>query len=223
MNSNAIGALFDWDGVIIDSHNQHEKSWSKLAEEENKVLPDNFFKMTFGMRNENIIPNFFGNWIDVTNQEEVTRLADRKEEIYREIIISDGIEPLPGVRDLLQSLRSEEIACSIASSTPIANIETVMGMIGLSDYFDAITAAEDVSNGKPNPEVFLKAAEKIKVDPKNCVVFEDAHVGIEAGLAANMQVIAVATTHPVESLGNAHMVTENLESIDAEKIMELFR
>jgi len=223
MNSNAIGALFDWDGVIIDSHNQHEKSWSKLAEEENEMLPDNFFKMTFGMRNENIIPNFFGNWIDVTNQEEVTRLADRKEEIYREIIISDGIEPLPGVRDLLQSLRSEEIACSIASSTPIANIETVMGMIGLSDYFDAITAAEDVSNGKPNPEVFLKAAEKIKVDPKNCVVFEDAHVGIEAGLAANMQVIAVATTHPVESLGNAHMVTENLESIDAEKIMELFR
>ena len=223
MNSNAIGALFDWDGVIIDSHNQHEKSWSKLAEEENEVLPDNFFKMTFGMRNENIIPNFFGNWIDVTNQEEVTRLADRKEEIYREIIISDGIEPLPGVRDLLQSLRSEEIACSIASSTPIANIETVMGMIGLSDYFDAITAAEDVSNGKPNPEVFLKAAEKIKVRPKNCVVFEDAHVGIEAGLAANMQVIAVATTHPVDSLGNAHMVTENLESIDAEKIMELFR
>ena len=223
MNSNAIGALFDWDGVIIDSHNQHEKSWSKLAEEENEVLPDNFFKMTFGMRNENIIPNFFGNWIDVTNQEEVTRLADRKEEIYREIIISDGIEPLPGVRDLLQSLRSEEIACSIASSTPIANIETVMGMIELSDYFDAITAAEDVSNGKPNPEVFLKAAEKIKVDPKNCVVFEDAHVGIEAGLAANMQVIAVATTHPVESLGNAHMVTENLEGIDAEKIMELFR
>lgn len=223
MNSNAIGALFDWDGVIIDSHNQHEKSWSKLAEEENEMLPDNFFKMTFGMRNENIIPNFFGNWIDVTNQEEVTRLADRKEEIYREIIISDGIEPLPGVRDLLQSLRSEEIACSIASSTPIANIETVMGMIGLSDYFDAITAAEDVSNGKPNPEVFLKAAEKIKVDPKYCVVFEDAHVGIEAGLAANMQVIAVATTHPVESLGNAHMVTENLESIDAEKIMELFR
>ena len=223
MNSNAIGALFDWDGVIIDSHNQHEKSWSKLAEEENEVLPDNFFKMTFGMRNENIIPNFFGNCIDVTNQEEVTRLADRKEEIYREIIISDGIEPLPGVRDLLQSLMSEEIACSIASSTPIANIETVMGMIGLSDYFDAITAAEDVSNGKPNPEVFLKAAEKIKVDPKHCVVFEDAHVGIEAGLAANMQVIAVATTHPVESLGNAHMVTENLESIDAEKIMELFR
>ena len=223
MNSNAIGALFDWDGVIIDSHNQHEKSWSKLAEEENEVLPDDFFKMTFGMRNENIIPNFFGNWIDVTNQEEVTRLADRKEEIYREIIISDGIEPLPGVRDLLQSLKSEEIACSIASSTPIANIETVMGMIELSDYFDAITAAEDVSNGKPNPEVFLKAAEKIKVDPKNCVVFEDAHVGIEAGLAANMQVIAVATTHPVDSLGNAHMVTENLKSIDAEKIMELFR
>ncbi len=223
MNSNAIGALFDWDGVIIDSHDQHEESWSKLAVEENKKLPENFFKMTFGMRNENIIPNFFSTWINVTNHREITRLANRKEEIYREIIISDGIEPLPGVQDLLRSLKSEQIACSIASSTPIANIEAVMSIIKLSDYFDAITAAEDVSNGKPSPEVFLKAAEKIKVDPKNCVVFEDAHVGIEAGLAANMHVIAVATTHPIESLGNAHTVTENLKSIDAEKIKMLLR
>ncbi|MEE2808505.1 MAG: HAD family phosphatase [Verrucomicrobiota bacterium] len=223
MNSDAIGALFDWDGVIIDSHNQHEESWSKLADEENKKLPDNFFKMTFGMRNENIIPKFFDDWIDVTNHREITRLADRKEELYREIIISEGIEPLPGVRDLLRSLKSEQIACSIASSTPIANIEAVMKIIELSDYFDAITAAEDVSNGKPSPEVFLKAAEKIKVDPKRCVVFEDAHVGIEAGRAANMHVIAVATTHPIESLSNAHTVTENLKDIDAEKIKMLLR
>ena len=223
MNSDAIGALFDWDGVIIDSHNQHEESWSKLADEENKKLPDNFFKMTFGMRNENIIPKFFDDWIDVTNHREITRLADRKEELYREIIISEGIEPLPGVRDLLRSLKSEQIACSIASSSPIANIEAVMKIIELSDYFDAITAAEDVSNGKPSPEVFLKAAEKIKVDPKRCVVFEDAHVGIEAGRAANMHVIAVATTHPIESLSNAHTVTENLKDIDAEKIKMLLR
>tara|TARA_Y100000588_G_scaffold21269_1_gene21457 strand:- start:3981 stop:4652 length:672 start_codon:yes stop_codon:yes gene_type:complete len=221
MNSNAIGALFDWDGVIIDSHNQHEESWSKLANEENKKLPDDFFKLTFGMRNENIIPKFFSNWIDVTNEREIARLADRKEEIYREIIISEGIEPLPGVRDLLQSLKSERIACSIASSTPFANIEAVMNIIELSDYFEAITAAEDVRNGKPSPEVFLKAAGKIALDPKNCVVFEDAHVGIEAGLAANMHVIAVANTHPIESLGKAHTVLENLKDIDAEKIKML--
>ena len=173
------------------------------------------------MRNENIIPKFFSNWIDVTNEREIARLADRKEEIYREIIISEGIEPLPGVRDLLQSLKSERIACSIASSTPLANIEAVMNIIELSDYFAAITAAEDVSNGKPSPEVFLKAAEKIKSDPKRCVVFEDAHVGIEAGLAANMHVVAVATTHPIESLSNAHTVLENLKDIDAEKIKRL--
>ena len=68
---------------------------------------------------------------------------------------------------------------------------------------------------------FLKAAEKIKSDPKRCVVFEDAHVGIEAGLAANMHVVAVATTHPIESLSNAHTVLENLKDIDAEKIKRL--
>ena len=124
-----IGVIFDWDGVIIASHDQHELSWQKLAEENNKTLPINIFKETFGMRNESIIPKHFGDWIDKGKENQVQDIADRKEQIYREIIIESGIDPLPGVTKLLATLKEENIRCSIGSSTPTKNIETVIGMI----------------------------------------------------------------------------------------------
>ncbi len=223
MPNHPIGVIFDWDGVIIDSHNQHELSWQRLAKEYNKDLPNNFFKETFGMRNESIIPKFFNNWIDTNNNKEVKILADRKEEIYRQIITQNGITPLEGVKELLASLKSQKIRCSIGSSTPIKNIETVINIIGLSDYFDAITAAEDVSNGKPDPEVFLKASKKIGIAPENCIVFEDAHVGIQAAIAAGMKVIAVATTHGIDQLSKAHLAVESLEKIKVEGLYKLFK
>ena len=93
-------------------------------------------------------------------------------------------------------------------------------LIGLSNHFN-VTAAEDVSKGKPDPEVFLKAAEKISIDPENCIVFEDALVGIDAGLAANMNVVAVATTHQQDQLNKAHLAVESLEQIDIDDLYNL--
>ena len=221
MINRSLGVIFDWDGVIIDSHDQNELSWKKLADENNKELPNNFFKETFGMRNEFIIPNYFADWIGDEGEDKIKNLADRKEEIYRRIIIESGINPLPGVNKLLESLKDKNIPCSIGSSTPTKNIETVIELIGLSNHFNAITAAEDVSKGKPDPEVFLKAAEKINIDPDNCIVIEDAHVGIDAGLAANMNVVAVATTHQLDQLNKAHLAVESLEQIDIDDLYNL--
>ncbi|MFP6873770.1 MAG: HAD family phosphatase [Verrucomicrobiales bacterium] len=217
-----VTAIFDWDGVIIDSHDQHERSWSMLAEEEGKLLPEGFFKQSFGMRNEAIIPQFFSDWTNAANPLEIARLADHKEHLYRELVRAEGIEPLTGVCRLLSSLRDAGIRCSIGSSTPRANIDAIMTVIGLGEYFNAITASEDVTQGKPDPEVFLKAAAKVGGVPEHSVVFEDAHVGIQAGLAANMKVIAVATTHPAESLDDAHLVCENLSNITADTVLGLF-
>lgn len=217
-----VTAIFDWDGVIIDSHDQHERSWSMLAEEEGNTLPEGFFKQSFGMRNEAIIPRFFNHWADNDNPKEISRLADRKEHLYRRLVRDQGIEPLAGVCQLLASLKEAGIGCSVGSSTPRANIDAIMEVIGLSSYFTAITASEDVSAGKPDPEVFLKAAAKAGGTPEHSVVFEDAHVGIAAGLAANMKVIAVATTHPAESLGDAHLVCEDLTGITARTVLGFF-
>ncbi len=119
------------------------------------------------------------------------------------------------------ALAAAGIRCSVGSSTPRANIDAIMEVIGLGDDFQAITAAEDVTVGKPDPQVFLKAAQKVAARPERSVVFEDAHVGIQAGLAAGMKVIAVATTHPIDSLGDAHLAVESLEKVSAATLLDL--
>lgn len=204
-----IGFIFDWDGVVIDSHAQHEESWNLLFAELGKPMPEGFFKRTFGMRNQQIIPMCF-TFVAADDHAEIARLGDRKEELYREILRRDGIEPLPGVLPLLREMKALGHPRVVGSSTPRKNIEAVMAMAGLEGLFDDVVSAEDVTMGKPDPQVFLRAAEKISRDPARCVVFEDAFVGIEAGKRAGAKVVAVATTHPVESLTQADVALPNL-------------
>lgn len=215
-----MGALFDWDGVIIDSSAQHEESWEMLAEEIAKPLPENHFVRGFGMKNQVIIPRILG-WTN--DPDEIHKLSLRKEFLYREIVRERGIEPLPGVIELLQLLNDNDVPCSVASSTHRENIETIFDAIGIREYFKAIVTAEDVSHGKPDPEVFLKSAGKIGRSPAHCVVFEDAHVGIEAGLAAGAKVIAVATTNEIDQLGKAHLAVHSLREVDWNVFRGLFR
>jgi beta-phosphoglucomutase family hydrolase len=205
-----FGALFDWDGVVIDSSDQHERSWEMLAAEIGKPLPADHFVRGFGMKNQVIIPDIL-KWSG--DPAEIHRFSLRKEELYREIIAREGITPLPGVVDLLQMLNEHGVPCSVGSSTHRENIEVIFEAIGVRDLFQAVVTAEDVSHGKPHPEVFLKGAEKVGREPANCVVFEDAHVGIEAGLAAGCKVIAVATTNPLDQLGQATLAVESLEAV----------
>lgn len=216
------GALFDWDGVIIDSHEAHERAWEALAAELGRPLPPGFFKRTFGMRNDVIIPQHTG-WIEPGDEHRVGPLGDRKEALYREVLKRDGITPLAGVVALLQALQDAGIPCAVGSSTSRENIQTIMDMTGLGPYFQGIAAEKDVVRGKPAPDVFLAAAERIGVDPARCVVFEDAHVGIEAGRAAGAKTIAVATTHPAASFaGTADRVVETLEEVSLATLRELF-
>lgn len=213
-----IGAIFDWDGVIIDSRRQHEESWERLAKEENRPLPQGHFLKGFGMKNERIIPDVL-EW--TSDPAEVERLSLRKEALYREIVVEEKISPLAGVREFLDRLAVADIPCVVGSSTHRKNILTILEVLGLREFFDRIVTAEDVSHGKPDPEVFLKAAGKIAVPPRQCVVFEDAHVGIEAGLAGGMTVVAVTTTHAREELTGAHRVVNRLDELTVDELMEL--
>jgi len=214
-----FGVIFDWDGVIIDSSDFHEASWERLAEHEGKELPPGYFKKGFGMRNETIIPEIL-QWTN--DPQEVQRLADLKEQFYRAVMIRQGISPLPGVRPLLKSLRDHGIKCAVGSSTPLLNITTALNLLGLRDSFDAIVAAEDVTRGKPDPQVFLVAAQKIGMPPYRCVVFEDALAGIDAGRKAGMKVVAVATTNPPDRLTLAHRIVQRLDEISVDALERLF-
>jgi len=217
--SNRWAAIFDWDGVVIDSSRQHEESWERLASEEARPLPEGHFKAGFGRKNEFIIPQILQWTADLA---EVRRLSLRKEALYREIIVERGLEPLPGVRPWLERLAAAGIPCAIGSSTHRENIEVSLDVLGLRTFFQDIVSSEDVSHGKPDPEVFLKAAEKVGIAPALCVVFEDAHVGIEAAHRAGMRVIAVATTNPLADLGKADRAVMRLDELTVEAVGKWF-
>jgi HAD superfamily hydrolase (TIGR01509 family) len=211
--------LFDLDGVLIDSHEQHERAWEIWAAEIGLTLPEGFFKRSFGLRNETIMPDLLGLSRDPV---EIARLGFHKEEIYRREIRERGISPLPGVIDLLEDLRDLGVSCAVASSTPRENLEAVMAITGLGPWFQAFITGNDVSHGKPHPEVFLKAAAAVSAAPACCVVIEDAFVGIDAGLAAGCRVLGVGTTHPVESLVKAHRAVPDLSTVRAADLAAMF-
>ena len=219
----SIGVVFDLDGIIIDSHDQHHRSWHILAEELGSSLTNEQFKTSFGMRNESCIPDVFG-WAEPGDHAKIANLADRKEAAYRELIRAEGLDPLPGMVDLLKTLADLGIPASIGSSTPRENILCAMELTGLAHTFSEanVTGAEDVQKGKPDPEVFLIAASKIGREPAHCLVFEDAHVGTAAAAAAGMKCIAVTTTHPRESFDAVDRIVDSLAEIDASSLRGLW-
>jgi beta-phosphoglucomutase family hydrolase len=205
-----LGVLFDWDGVIIDSSRQHEESWERLGRELHAPLPADHFKVGFGRKNEWIIPNLL-KWSQ--DAAEIHRLSLRKEALYREIVVERGLEALPGVVEFLQRLKSAGVPTCVGSSTHRENIDTIINVLGFADYFGGIVTAEDVSHGKPDPEVFLKAAAKTGCAPAQCIVFEDAIAGIEAARAGGMKVVGVATTHPASALQMTDRVVARLDEL----------
>ena len=209
------GAIFDWDGVIINSAAHHEESWTRLGAELKKPLPEGHFKRGFGMKNEVIIPEQL-RW--TTDPAEIRMISLRKESLYREVVREWGITALPGVESWLKTLRQAGIPCVIASSTHRENITTTLDVLGLGEFFAAMVTSEDVKRGKPDPEVFLTAAKKIGVEPAQGIVFEDALVGIEAAHAAGMRVVAVTTTEPKEKLAHADWIVDHLDELSMEKL-----
>jgi beta-phosphoglucomutase family hydrolase len=216
-----LGVLFDWDGVIIDSSFHHEAAWERLAAEEKRPLPQGHFKRGFGMKNERIIPHVLG-WTD--EPATVQRFSLRKEELYRAVVRERGIEPLPGVREFLDRLRAADVPFAIGSSTHRLNIDTILAVIGLNGWFTAIISADDVKAGKPNPDVFLRGAERIQRRPDHCVVFEDALVGVEAARAGCMKAVGVASTHPADSLRDkVDRVVVRLDELSVADLLNLWK
>lgn len=214
-----IGVLFDWDGVIIDSSRQHEESWERLAQEEGLKLPEGHFKAGFGKKNEWIIPNLLG-W--TAQPSGVARLSLRKEALYRDIVVERGLNALPGVRVFLERLRYAGVPNCIGSSTHRENIATILHVLGFEGLFDGMVTAEDVTQGKPHPDVFLKAAAKTGCAPAHCIVFEDAFAGIEAAHAGGMKVVGVATTHERGLLINkVHRAVDRLDELTVADLYEL--
>ena len=209
--------IFDWDGVVVDSSAHHERSWEILAAKRNLPLPADHFKRGFGKKNNVIIPDL--GW--ATEPADVDALAHEKEEIYRSLVREKGIAPLPGVRDLLAALEAHGIPCAIGSSTERANLDCLLDLMHLRKFFRVIVSGEEVVHGKPDPSIFLLAAERLAFAPADCVVIEDALVGIEAAKRAGMPVLAVATTNPIDMLDSADAAVADMTQVTLQHLASL--
>ncbi len=218
MDRTAFGALFDLDGVIVDSSQFHYESWVKLGEEVGFTMTPEFFRKTFGQRNDAIIRQLVPNATD----EQIAKLGARKEELYREVA-RGRLVPLPGAMELIRGLKELGFKLAIASSTPRINIAFAIEQLRMGDLFDDFVGAEDVKRGKPDPEVFLTAARKVGVAPERCVVFEDAVAGVIAAKRGGMKCVAVTTTNPRDSLqmAGADLIVDSLTEVTPQQIVAL--
>jgi beta-phosphoglucomutase len=212
-----MGVIFDLDGVLVDTGWAHKQSWYDLAEKEGFNMSDEFFYSTFGMRNDQIIPMLVEQGI---SSEKMDQLSGWKEQRYREIIAEKLTLP-PGVGELLDDLKRCGFLLAVGSSAPKANLNLCLERVRIKDYFHACVTGEEVIKGKPAPETFLKAADKLGLPPQCCVVVEDAVQGVEAGEAAGMPVIAVTTTRDRAALSAADMIVDNLGELTAKNFVRL--
>lgn len=212
-------AIFDWDGVILDSSKHHEQSWERLAMEEGKILPEGHFLRGFGRRNVEIMRDLL-RWSN--DMQEIQRLSRRKEELYREVVKEWGIQSLPGVRTWLERLQQAKIPCAIGSSTEQQNVRLGLDLLGLESFFQSAVTAEHVQRGKPAPDVFLEAARRLGVAANCCVVFEDAPSGVEAARAAGMRVVGVTTTHPGGHLDGVDREVARLDALETGELSKWF-
>jgi beta-phosphoglucomutase family hydrolase len=210
--------IFDMDGVLADTGSIHYQSWVKIAKEIGKKFSKEFFKSTFGRQSIPIIRNLVGTDVD---EDLVRKWADLKEKYYREMV-RNNIVPLPGVLRLLKELNELKFKLAVGSSGPPENVDLLLNSLEIAHYFDIVITASDVKNGKPAPDVFLIASKKLKITPSNCIVIEDAPVGIEAAKNAGMKCIALETTHPTKELLAADLVISDLSKIRVKNIIELF-
>jgi HAD superfamily hydrolase (TIGR01509 family) len=179
--------LWDLDGTLVDSEQYHWFAWRDTMRAEGVTLTRERFLETFGLRNDAIVPQ----WIPQATAKDIDRIAVAKEELYRRLVLEGGLDPLPGVRDWIERLVNQGWRQAIASSAPRENVDVVLAVIGLASFFQAVVSAEDVTRGKPDPQVFLTAAARLGSPPARSVVVEDAPAGIEAARRAGMPSIGV--------------------------------
>jgi beta-phosphoglucomutase family hydrolase len=213
-----FGIIFDMDGVLADTGPIHFESWVKMANEIGYEFTKELFEETFGQQSIPITRKLVGDDIDLKL---VRKWANLKEKYYREMM-KDKIEPLPGVINLLKNLKKNGFKLAVGSSGPPENVKLILNNLKIESFFNVVVTAAQVRHGKPDPEVFLITAKNLRLKPQNCIVIEDAPVGIKAAKKAGMKSIAITTTHNEKELFEADRIVNDLTNININDLLLLF-
>ena len=181
--------LWDLDGTLVDSEEFHWQSWRDILAPEGLSITYEQFLASFGKKNDPIMREWLG---DGYSPERTVRLAEAKEDDYRRLVAANGLTALPGAREWLTALHAAGWRQAIVTSAPAANAAVMLRALGLGEVFETVVTAEDVSHGKPDPEVFLKGAARLLVPPSRSIVVEDAAAGIEGARRAGMKCVGVS-------------------------------
>jgi len=187
----ARAVIFDMDGVLIDSGAHHRDAWRLLLGDIGVAPPAEYWRLTIGRPAEEAVPLLLGRRVEA---EEAAELAQRKRELYTRLA-ARGTRPVGGAPAFLGTLARERVPCAVATSASRADADRLLTEVGLRQHFEIVVTAEDVRWGKPNPEVYLKAAAGLAIPSKACLVFEDSLVGVHAARNCGMRVIGLTTSH----------------------------
>ena len=209
--------IWDMDGVLLDSGPSHFKAWRATLETYKIKIYEERLRRTFGMTNQKVIQLI----VDQPISKEMTDRISREKDILFQNIIRDQAVFLPGVKKWMEAFRQNDICQAIASSGSPGNINAVLTALTVETYFDVVVSGDGLPS-KPDPFIFLKAADRLGVIPLNCLVIEDAVTGVQAAKASGMKCIAVTTTNPAKKLADADLVLDNLAELMTEHIRGLF-
>jgi beta-phosphoglucomutase len=214
MVSDQVGVIFDMDGVLVDSADAHFESWRRLGRELGIDITRRQFEETFGRQNRDIIPIRFG----VTDAARIATLADRKEQLYRDCVRSNP-PIVDGAVALVRGLHAAGARLAVGSSGPRENIELMLRAMTVAHHFDVVVSADDVARGKPDPEVFALACERLGVAAGRCVVIEDAPAGVDAARRAGCRCVAVMMHHDRNALQSADRIVERLGDLRVDEVL----
>lgn len=209
--------IWDMDGVLLDSKLIHFKAFRTIFKKHEIKVYMERLQRSFGMTNQQIIQIL----VDQPISKELTDRIGREKDILFQSIISDQAVFLPGVKKWMEVFKQNGISQALASSGSQGNIKAILMALNAETYLDEIISGDGLP-GKPDPFVFLKAADCLGIDPLNCLVIEDAVVGVQAAKAAGMKCVAVTTNNTVEKLADADVVLSNLAELTIEHVQMLF-
>ncbi len=202
--------LWDMDGVIVDSNSFHFAAWQETFAKRGVAITKECFTKLCGTRNDFIVGSIMGRELP---EGDIKIIIQEKEENFRRKA-TGHIKPFPGAVRLLNAIKKGNFKLGLVSSAPKENIDFVLGELNLEGIFNCIVFGQEVSASKPNPQVYLLAAEKMKVAPKDCLVIEDSPLGVKAAKTAGMKCLAITNTHPWQKLKEADKVVDSLVSGD---------
>jgi beta-phosphoglucomutase len=205
-------AIFDMDGTMVNNGAYHTEAWGVFCQQRGLPFePTEFQRRFFGQRNKEVLEALFKRSIA---PDELAQLAEEKEALYRQLY-EPFIHEVRGLSELFARLRQHRLKIAVATSAPVSNRVFTFQHLGIKDEdFDAVVGGEDVRVGKPDPEMYLTTAKRLRIAPQHCVVFEDSYSGVQAGTAAGMQVIGVLTGHTPEELHGADDFVEYFDEVE---------